>query len=157
MNHPLLYAEAIKNANGLYEFFRTGGEEYNEVFTDTIAKGRPVVQVEMGIREVFSEPSAGLKRFFKGTISNCALIGYRDRGFLLTHPDETEWILKSLFHFKIYSDPAFGIDIRMPMSLKNISKNNMRTLVDKSIMFIQEDLGVAVPPFDYQTKKKLIL
>ncbi len=142
MNHLTRYGKAKKQKDGKYVFEFNDKKFFQEAFSETLGRGREEVSIELEItEEQFSKTNEQLK-YWKGPLLEVAYIGYRGLGYKLSGKDDAEYILKSAFWFKHVSSEEKDSIIRIPKSLKNISKQEFTQLIDNARDFINEELGV---------------
>jgi len=150
MNHLTRYGKAKKQKDGKYVFEFNDKKFFQEAFSETLGRGRDEVNIELEIsEEQYGKTNEQLK-YWKGPLLEVAYMGYRGIGYKLADKTEAEYVLKMAFWYKAISLKVVEFnsnfyqpdDMRIPKSLKNISKQEFTTLIDNAREFINEHLGV---------------
>lgn len=91
--------------------------------------------------------------YWHGEILPKAVIGYERSGYRNVSNGQAETWLKEMFFFEENTNELTGEIKKTPRSFEGATKEEMSEVIDQSILFIQEELGIEVEtPEDYKKR-----
>lgn len=134
----------VKDNNG-FHFKIVGKETYHHQLQDFILRGQSQAEIKVTVNLDLEPKSNKQLRYWWGVVCVYAAIAFERAGWPGMNKDSANYELLQMF----YSDQRVNkitSEVRNePKSLKTISKEDMRDLIDKSIQLITFEYGVPVP------------
>lgn len=139
------YGKAIKQDDGSYKFIMKDKRLFQEMFADVIARKAPEVPVEIEVKKYSRSKTTQQIRYVKGPLMQHLLNAFRQAGHDIANKEEAEYIAKINFYYRLYTNKDTGEQHKVPLSLANISKEDMTAFIENVRNYAEENLNYYMP------------